>query len=462
MLDQPERSILDNVKVVFISLLGICIYFIADHLNNGPYWNVTYRAEEFFIFLYSIFLLPVLFNYNNEKYTPVRNMMFALIVGFCVVNILHITKKMVGNVLHPRQWDFFDFYITSKIAATGGNIYSPELFHSIQLPVPPREDFINEVLNVGSKYPPQTSLFFALFGFFSFRISIVLFSLVQLLFLFLTVVEVGRRLDDRKEPLLIALTLLFLIAGTWKTMEYLAPNFIPLYLILRGLRVKNGVVSGVLLGLAAIFRPFVLIILAYYLIRKRFTPFVGVCISFLLTTIVSLAVFGPDTFMNYFVDGPFERAPVMSIYTHYSFCSVIAFFLRSKIVDPVWGSPFFHPLILVSLIPFFIVFMFILVKKIQNDFLAMAFLLPFAIIMYPETWWSYTVFLILPILDLYNRRGAVLEKWYFAMIMPVFFLFNDLIPARPNGIFLGLLLFTVFYSVFVIADKSERPSDERA
>ncbi len=462
MLRDSEISVLDNVKVVGVSLIGIFIYFIADHLNNGPYWNVTYRAEEFFIFIYSIFLLPILFNYNKDCYKPVHNLIYALVVGFCVLNVMHITKKMIGNVLHPRQWDFFDFYITSKIAATGGNIYSPELFHSIQLPVPPRVDFINEVLNVGSKYPPQTSLFFALFGFFSFRISIILFSLVQLVFLILTAYEVKRRLMDEKGSYLMVFTLFFLIAGTWKTMEYLAPNFIPLYLLLRSLRVQNRLVSGVLLGIGAIFRPFILIVLAFYFISRRFSEFIGVLISLLVTTLISLAVFGPDTFMNYFIDGPFERAPVMSIYTNYTFCSIIAFFLRSKLVEPVWGSPLFHPLILLAFLPFFITFVITLVKKVKTDFQAAAFLMPFAILMYPETWWSYTVFLILPLVELYNKRKDLTDRWYFSMLIPVFFLLNDLIPARPNTVFLGLLLFTAFYTLIVISGKTDRLTDEQA
>ncbi len=442
-----------------IAFAGCLAYFLCNMVNSNLHLNVsadsyiplTSRSEEYFLFLFGLALFALLFlRKDGESSELAKNAVFGLLLCFLVLNFGQAVREVVSNVRNPRQWDFFDFFITGKIAATGGNIYSPELFQSIPLPVPPREDFVNEVLKVGSKYPPNTSLFFALFGFFPFTASLILFALVQLLFLVLSGFEIKKLIDGKENGLLIAFVLLFLIAGTMKSIEYLAPNFIVLYLVLKSAAAKSGTLSGFLLGLAILFRPFFLILFLDFILRKRIKPMIGVAIALASTSALSLVAFGPSTWINYFLNGPFKHVPVLSVYSNYTFISLNALLLRTGLMTPIWGSPLFHPitLVYVGIILAFIVF--VLVKRPLSMMDSLGFLIPWALFLYPESWWSYTVFLVFPLINLYRERGRLDARYLMAIGIPVFVLLNDFMPIKPESVVVGLFIFAAANSLRIV------------
>jgi hypothetical protein len=125
------------------------------------------------------------------------------------------------------------------------------------------------------KYSPPSAIFFSLFSLLSYEIAKLIWYLSELIFLYLILILSYKLLPSKlkKKGAIIVFSLLILAKFYAREIELGQVNiFIILILVLMLVAVleKKDVLAGLLWGLTLFFKPYALVFLPYFLLKKRF------------------------------------------------------------------------------------------------------------------------------------------------------------------------------------------------
>ena len=215
----------------------------------------------------------------------------------------------------PRNWDFSCFYLYGNVATNGMNFYNPDDYHAIlstlNIPINLDAEFIREVVDVGCPYPPPTLLLFSILGFFSYDNGLIIWTIINNLFLFGSIFLIKNIFFNRKgfESIMMSTILVLTFASTSVIIFYSQISFILLFFLLLFYKYKDKPLAGVFLALAIFIKPFAAIFFFYLIIKRQYKAIMFFIISSLIVCSIAAIVFGINPFIEYFLNNPAHRQP---------------------------------------------------------------------------------------------------------------------------------------------------------
>lgn len=364
--------------------------------------------------------------------------------------------KIVYTISHTGFWDFTCFYLYGKVSSLGENFYSPQNFHtvfsSLQLPAalnPSNEaytGFINECVNIGFPYPPPTILYFIPLGFLSFHAALIVWTLFISSFAFGCIYLIYSLFlkEYKLNGLMLVSILLFTLPQTRATIFYTQTNFILLFLLLLMNKYSDKKWSGIFLAIAFFTKPYTLIFILYFIIRKNWNSILFFIIGSSALSGLVLAIFGIAPFQSYLFDNPAGRYPKAAFLEQIN-QSLHSILLRNHLIS--FDNP--HAFVYISMALLFVtgIFLLYLLKmKLYNNIFSVLLLI--GLIIYPGTLDHYGILLLFIIAQFFDSKNS--------LNLPLVF------SIATIGIFYFLISFSLFATIcflaILVVYKSFKPS----
>lgn len=376
------------------------------------------------------------YNHKNSRIKLIMRISFVSIFVLVVVSFLSTIKFRLFNF---QVWDFTSFYLWAKVAAQGQNVYLPEasqlVFGSLKLPNADFKDFTEGIVNVGFLFPPPTLFYFYILGFLNYETALMVWTGVILLFLIGSMTYVYKHwfADYKISGLLLVITLFLLFPSVKFTIICSQTNFILLFWFLLLFHFADQKYAGIFLALAFLTKPFMLIFGLYFLISKNWKAIVYFIGTGGLLSIVSIVVFGTNTFISYFTNNPTQRLPHWQYYEDIN-QSLHAILLRTGLIN--LDSPVIYLVIFLTILVSAFVYSIYLFRGNLKTQVWVVLMLT-GLLIYPGTLSYYSVILLFIILPL------VVKKIEFpALIIPAvgFFYYLSIISVFALISFLLLIV----------------------
>lgn len=348
---------------------------------------------------------------------------WVVYAGIGIIAILKLFMLINFRINSPAEWDFTVFYLFGKVGASGYNIYSPQDFHtvcnSLQLPFTVSKEFTEEIVNVGFWYPPQTMFYFLPLSAFSFKTALTLWTIIQTSFLFGCIYLIYSLFlkAEKLNGLLLTISLVLLFYPVKDTIICSQTNFTLLFFLLLIYKYNNKQISGVLLALAVILKPFMIIFIFAYLYSKNWKPLISFIITSIILAGITVIVYGIEPFLTYILHNPTSRLPDY-VYSEYINQSLKAFLVRSHLMYPlIFG--------VISLI-FLIITGYIIHKlsRKNSGIFVWSSLLLFVLLVYPATLSHYGVLLLFPLFHLLFRNTHPPKPYLSVLFIVTFFIIS--------------------------------------
>ncbi len=260
------------------------------------------------------------------------------------------------------------------------------------------------------KYSPASALFFSLFTLFPYELAKFIWYLSELLFLFLSLIISYNILPSKqkKKGLVIIFSFLVLVKFFAREIELGQVNifiFFLLIMMVKALLNKNDVKGGLFLGFSLIFKPYGLVFLPYFILKKRFKPIasgLGTVIIGLILPMIFYGLRGNIVVLKEWQKTLSQSTP--GLIDHYDNASIFSLFLK---IMPDESRELASIFIICSgfLIAFSFLWMMILGKR-ENlkkpEVLEYSFLFVLIPLFSPLAWYYNYLYSILTIVFLIN------------------------------------------------------------
>lgn len=215
----------------------------------------------------------------------------------------------------PRDWDFTCFFIYGNVAARGMNFYNPSdyyaLMKTLSIPIELDSSFMSEVIDVGCPYPPPSLLLISILGFFDYDNALLVWTILNDLFLLGSIILVMNIFFKRKgfEGIMISTILVLAFDSVLTTVYFSQILFILLFFLLLFFKYRDKPLGGLFLAIAIFIKPFAAILFLYLIVKQQKTSILIFFISCLSICLITALVFGINPFLEYFLDNPTHREP---------------------------------------------------------------------------------------------------------------------------------------------------------
>jgi hypothetical protein len=278
--------------LLYLSLaMALLPRLIPDLYSGFPYLALTF---------------PVLL-LIDLRWERLARMWRQLAIGFMSGLLIYFIaiSGIIFQVNAERQpvWDLGKFWIHSRLAVLGQDMYDVELATDMarQLYGEPSEDLLSQI---DMPYPPPSMLFIAPIGLADMSITGPIWQWTLHVFLGLSAVLCWRLFFAERGPvgLLFAAALLAAFPGTMETVYMGQTNFVMLALLLLYALDRNQLRSGLWLVIGILLKPTVGVLVLLVLLRREWRTLQGMIYSTIGLCLLAALVFGPQVYQQY-VDG---------------------------------------------------------------------------------------------------------------------------------------------------------------
>jgi hypothetical protein len=392
-------------------------------------WSV--KVTCVLIHLMKHFLIPPLiacvcfFLMRKRKELP--NVIWAGYLVLFSVAVVYFVYRFVFIINNPHVYDFTAFFLWGKTAAKGLDFYLPEnlqtVFSSLELPPADYKAFTEEIVNVGFLYPPPTILYFAPLGFLSYKAAIICWAVLNAFFAFGSIYLIYD-LFFRKNKVngLMLVTILFIfLRPVLETVYFLQTNFIVLFHLLLMRKYIDKKIAGLFLALAMFTKPYMAILIVFFIIRRRWGTIVYFAISAVAVCSVVLLFFGLAPFKSYLFNNPTYRMPLW-VFSQDINQSLHAVLIRLNLIAV--EKSFVYVAISGAVALLSLWYVLLMAKRGLYDYV-LAFLLLIALFIYPGTLSYYGVLLLFIIFQFFDEDNQLGFNAYMCMaIVTVFYVLS--------------------------------------
>jgi hypothetical protein len=349
---------------------------------------------------------------------------YGILIACAALALKWMVPFFLDNWRTPHTWDFLAFYVDGSIGASGRNFYDPrsyqEIFPQLQTPVVPDVGFVEEVVDVGFKYPPVTMLLLAPLGHLDFHSA----HLLWLTFVALTTIAATLafslllpRETHLAARLLCAVAVVFALPATLSNAFFEQTNALLLALAAAACIAGPAGRAGAWSALAMCVKPVMAVMGLHLLCRRYWRAVVIAAACLLVAGLVTLAVFGPATTFDYLRANPIAHVPAW-LYTDWINQSLLATLLR--LFDPeghARGAELLYPPFLIGAAVVGATSVYAAVRVTPKDAdLSLGILLCAGLLLYPGTLMPYSTLLLVPVASFYVRRATV---WRGHALLPI-------------------------------------------
>ena len=260
------------------------------------------------------------------------------------------------------------------------------------------------------KYSPASAVFFSLFTLFPYGVAKYIWYLLELIFLFLSLFISYDILPSKqkKKGIVLIFSFLVLVKFFGREIELGQVNifiFFLLIMMVKALLNKNDIKGGLFLGFSLIFKPYGLVFLPYFILKKRFKPIAsgfGTVIIGLILPMIFYGLRGNIVVLKEWQKTLSQSTP--GLIDQYDNASIFAFFLKI-VPDESRELAFIFIICSGLLIAFSFLWMMILGKK-ENmnkpEVLEYSFLFVLIPLFSPLAWYYNYLYSILTVVFLIN------------------------------------------------------------
>jgi len=364
--------------------------------------------QPYFVCLLAIFACFCFYKLNEKKRTPFTKIIWILYSVLFASSISIFVISAIQRYYNPQVWDFGAWYLYGKVAAHGYDFYLPENFNTVfnlirpTMPSLDYSGFIGSAVNVGFPYPPPTILYFIPLGFFSYNTGYIIWTLFTMVFVVADVYLIYSMFfkSYRWNGLLLTGILFFIFLPTLSTISFSQTNFFLLFYLLMIAKYPDKKISGILLTLLVFTKPYMLILVLFFIIRKKWQPIIYFVLSSLLINGLMLVLYGRDIFVSYVLDNPSHRAPAR-VFSEDVNQSLNAVLLRNNLISLT--HPMSYVYIIIAVLLLMGSFLFFLHRKKLYDFVLPTLLLT-GLLIYPGTLSHYGVLLLFITFQFFNQE----------------------------------------------------------
>jgi len=322
-------------------------------------------------------------------------------IGFYTAAAITVMR---ANIANPPEWDFQLFWIFGRVAVRGLNFYQPEYLHQLLGPLRPSAEFMRELFFF---HPPPTMFLFVPLGWFDIHTAFLIWYCFNCAILAIDIILLWRIFQRQAGLLGLLLTtaLVLMLPATLWTISYGQTNFIFLLMILLFWMERDHPRGGLWLAIGIFAKPLLVFLPIYPLLRRHWRVLGGMIVALAVISLLSMVVFGPSTFANYFTGNPIVNSMPASLYTESVNQSLLANVLRLTDYDFSQSSPYTQPLfiILALLLTVSTAWLLYWIEQPQADW-ALALTLVLALLIFPKTLVHYSVLLLVPICLIWSQR----------------------------------------------------------
>lgn len=407
--------------------------------------------QPFFIGILAAFICFCYFYLNNKN--KVLNKYLWIVYQFIFIcSTLIFLYNIVNRIFNPGIWDFTAFYLWGKTAALDYNYYLPEnlaiVNSSIRYPFSRLEmyEFYDYIVNVGFLYPPQTILLFLPLGYFSFKTSLVLWTIFNSLFVvgcIYLIFDIFFK-NSKINGILLVSILLFSLKPSLSTMYFSQTNFILLFLLLLVWKYSENMIGGIFLALAFLVKPYMIIFLIVFFLRKKWKAILYFITSILFFVGITFILFGKEIFTSYIFNNPSLRLPDDAFSEEVN-QSLNAVLIRNNIIAS--ENTFAYISLLVGIIIITGIYFFFLSKRKLYDYI-WATLLLVGLLIYPGTLIHYGTLLLFIIFQFFNKNNQLGINWYYVPILiGIFYFLSTFSVFTAITFLLGIVMIKSFFEL---------------
>jgi hypothetical protein len=321
-----------------------------------------------------------------------------------------------SNIVEPPEWDMLAFWTFGRVAASGQNFYLPAAFHAIAQALAGQHPallgdplFVGDVLDVGFPYPPPAMLLIAPLGYLDLRSASLAWHSLHLVALGTAILLLWQTFlrGEGWRGLAVVAALVLSLRPTYATVAFGQINFLVLIVLLLFWRSQAEPVGGLYLAIAVMAKPVLAVLVAALVLRGCWRTLGVALLTVGALCAATIALFGSGSFLTYFTANPVARLPDW-IYRIDENQSLLAAILRATDATGTGGSPLTHPLYLLSAALLGGAALWLAWRNGRSHpRVVLALMLPTALLLYPQSWEHYTLFLIVPILLCWTERHAL-------------------------------------------------------
>jgi Glycosyltransferase family 87 len=359
-----------------------------------------------FVGVIAVVLLLLFANYRELFTRWQRGIIAAGFAAWSAWSALPIFREAKWNLAAPREWDFLCFWLWGKMAALHVDFYDPASALAIGKSFETTDQFSRLILHSGFWYPPPSMLLFAPLGLLPLRSALVIWYLVQAGFA-VAAMWLLWRLFLRDQGLIGVVTagaMVAVLPPARSTAWFAQTNFMLLVLFLLMIRDREKKRAGIFLAMGAIIKPYFLVLLGYFLIKKAYKTVAVAAAALLASLALSAVFFGLAPLESFITSNPTSRIPAY-VYGEPINQSLSGMLVRS-IGGTLEGSILHQPVYLAIATLLGLTTAWIVRHENGQHGLCLCLLL--ALLLYPATLAHYSLLLIAPLLALWRDRRALL------------------------------------------------------
>lgn len=372
------------------------------------------------IFMFAAAFIITYAFYTYKNYSDISLLQKLSFIGIFTFSLV-LFAFMFYRAVEPRDWDFTCFYLTGKVAASGLDVYNPSHYYSVlagaNIPIELDAGFKSEFIELGSLYPPPTTLLFLPLGYMTYMQGLYFFyGLILLAFigcLYQIKVTFFNNADWKGWFLVCALSML--TVTFYSVINYAQTLIFELFFFILIYKNKEKRISGLYLAISIFIKPFAAIFFLYFLVKKRWNIVIAFILSTLGIVLVTMLFFGYQPFIDYIFNNPSQRFPDLAFLeeTNQSMFAILFRIFNGAAI----GRIIFYVLTCV-----FILLSAILayqLNKTKKFDVLFPLLLSLALIIYPSALYHYAVVHILSLLILlkYIKNEKLLYLFIFGFFM---------------------------------------------
>jgi len=233
-------------------------------------------------------------------------------------------------VRHVGQWDFVCFWLYGHAVAAHANVYAPQTFAQLALPVPVDMAFRREILGVGFPYPPPSIVLFAPLGALAnLRLASLLWMTLQLGALGGAIALLACGAGAARGLAIAAFALALPSTAIGLGLQQTTPLALLAVVVAGGGAPRGGIARGVAAGLAVIVKPVLVVVPLWLALRRRGSAFLAALVTVALATATALPLIGPGGLASYRAENPAARIPA-GVFSESGAASLYAALLRAR------------------------------------------------------------------------------------------------------------------------------------
>ncbi|MBZ0280909.1 MAG: DUF2029 domain-containing protein [Anaerolineae bacterium] len=392
------ESVRARVSAVLTCLVVAAVLFMIPDLPSR-WWLIAIIVPTAVLgFMY----LPLLAHAGKGA---LLGLWSGITVGFGLANL----QNIYTNYLIPPDFDLKWFWLKGRIGIQRLNFYQSEYARELAQNYAPGEELMAELV---FWYPPPTMLFIAPMGLFDLQPGILFWYAVQIALLVVDIVLIWRLFlkDSGWVGLFFTSAMMLMLYPAIYTISLGQTSFQLLLFVLLFWRDRDHPRAGLWIALGVFTKPLFAVVFLYLLLRRRWRVFGASIISMALISLVTIVIFGAETFFSYFTGNALGQTPDF-MYTEMVNQSLLAGIIRGTGYDLTQNAALLNPIFIVVGLALTAVTAWIVwrLKPRHEDW---ALVLPFMLILllYPASLLTYSVLLILPIFLLISSRAQIPGK----------------------------------------------------